>query len=994
MSKEKKDQSGSDVDIFDSGEIVYLINERFRIKKKLGKGGMGEIFLAEDTKLKRLVAIKRISRENLTDKDSKIRFLREAQTASQIEHPNICPIYEIYEEEKNNYIVMQYIDGITLDNIIKYNELDKKKIVNICIQICDGMIEAHSVGIIHRDLKPQNVMIDKKGNIKLLDFGLAKFRDDSETKKHGISNSNLTEKGIVIGTVSYMSPEQAKGEPLDFRNDIFSFGVLMFEMIKGYNPFYDKEQITTLYNVLNMDVKFRDDSEPEMKALVNKCLEKKRENRFSSFEEIKNRLLEIKNDSNSAGTDRKEPGRTEIIDLHEKEEIMKEVGKSSSTDDLGDIVYRIKKIRTETVPVISTKKSYINKYLFFLLIVVIVGVILTVGGVFNSDSKKITSPPVQYIVLHSFSGDGSDLFKRKLSFLLKEGFDSVKGLKTTENETLPLVKNTTINKDSKSEVKGKFNINYDLNGNITKIKNIFNIDAILKYRPDGSKSSITVPGLDTKDSIINFQIKTLANRVIKKIFSKSNNKQVSIDIGNTYGKKWDNFDIFFRGLEFFKKFDIPSAKRDFLKSKDVPASSYYLANLFYFKGDRIRSRKIIQRMLPNLKNMSEIIRLNTLALKARLDLDFSNEIKYLTSLKNLNPLSKESFYELGEAFFHRGDAKNALKYYSGAINLDKNYSKALNHIGYCYSYLGDHDKSIEFFESYRDLDKSANSFDSLGDGYFYSGDLLASEASKLTALKIEEKGTYWAYLTLADIYLLKNRIGNSLDSADRYISIVKEPFEKAGGLCKKAFIFYFTGNNKKGLDFINKSLSVYDSEDLSNNSAEEHWLKGLLLVKTGKIEDAENELLWLKNIVKKGALSLNNYLAPLKYMYHLKAVINSITGNFSVADSSFRSLLELKYRLSYWITQYNYQFFLNEYAGFLFESGKIDESIAQVDKCLKLGGKYIPALWLKAEILEHLNKTDESLKIYKMLDSLYDSKIDKNKKSEILKKKIKNLSNI
>jgi len=320
MSKEKNNHTDPNLDIFDSGQIKYLIDNRFHIKKKLGQGGMGEIFLAEDTKLKRMVAIKSISKENLADKDSKIRFLREAQTASQIEHPNICPIYEIYEEEKNNYIVMQYIDGVTLDNIIRYNELDIKKILNISIQICDGMIEAHSIGIVHRDLKPGNVMVNKKGNVKLLDFGLAKFRDDSDTRKHGISNSNLTEKGIVIGTVSYMSPEQAKGEPLDFRNDIFSFGVIMFEMAEGYNPFYDKEQITTLYNVLNKDIIFKKNLDKSLNKIIKKCLMKKREERYSSFEEIKKDLLRIRSKISGKGMEDDESGRTEIIDLHEKEE--------------------------------------------------------------------------------------------------------------------------------------------------------------------------------------------------------------------------------------------------------------------------------------------------------------------------------------------------------------------------------------------------------------------------------------------------------------------------------------------------------------------------------------------------------------------------------------------------------------------------------------------------------------------------------------------------
>jgi len=994
MSKEKNNHTDPNLDIFDSGQIKYLIDNRFHIKKKLGQGGMGEIFLAEDTKLKRMVAIKSISKENLADKDSKIRFLREAQTASQIEHPNICPIYEIYEEEKNNYIVMQYIDGVTLDNIIRYNELDIKKILNISIQICDGMIEAHSIGIVHRDLKPGNVMVNKKGNVKLLDFGLAKFRDDSDTRKHGISNSNLTEKGIVIGTVSYMSPEQAKGEPLDFRNDIFSFGVIMFEMAEGYNPFYDKEQITTLYNVLNKDIIFKKNPDKSLNKIIKKCLMKKREERYSSFEEIKKDLLRIRSKISGKGMEDDESGRTEIIDLHEKEELMKEIGKSSSIEDLGDIVYRIKKIKTETVPVISTKRNFFKKNILIISSVILMFLFLIIGTILKKNGNGSLSSSLQYITIHPFSGDGSDLFKRELLFLLKEGFDNVKNLNSVDEEAILSLHNSVKALDNRTNVKEKFNINYDLKVKITKIKNIYNFDAILQSNIDGKKRSITVPGLDSDESLLDYQIKTLIERVLKKIYKDRENKGISINIVNTYGKSWNDFQNFYKGIEYFKKFNIPYAKKYFLQSKDIPASSYYLSNLLYFNGDRIRSKKLISKIIPKIDMLNEVIKLKILSLKARLDLNFSEEIKYLIRLKNLNPLSKESYYELGEAFFHRGDAKNALKYYLGAIKLDKNFSKALNHTGYCYSYLGDHERSIEFFELYRDLDKSANSFDSLGDGYFYSGDLLSAEASKLTALKMEEKGVYWANLTLADIYLLKIRIEDSLKATRKYSEFVIEPFERAGGLSKEAFIYYYIGNYKKAIKIINKSLNIYNSNDISNNSSEEHWIKGLILLKSGKISLAQKELEWLEKLVDKNKLSIRNYLAPLKYMLHLKAELNSVNKHFDEAESAFRSLLNLKYRLSYWITQYNFQFFITEYAKFLFKTGKTNDALSQLEICLELGNKYIPALLFKAKILDYKNMKAESLKVFKIIDSLLDSRRDKTISGKILSEKLKSDSKI
>jgi len=275
----KTKEHGSTIEIpspIDEEDGKLIINDRFKILKKIGIGGMGEIFLAEDLKLRRQVAIKSIKKGSDSDSESKMRFLREAQTASQLEHTNICPIYEIYEEENNHYIVMQYIDGVTLDAIVKYKGLKIQKILDVGLQICEGMNEAHEKGIIHRDLKPGNIIVNKKGIVKILDFGLAKFRAGSDSMKTGIVNSNLTEKGIVMGTVAYMSPEQARGEELDNRSDIFSFGILLYELIEGENPFYDKEQINTLYNVINKDIEYSGKFSPQLVKLLTVLLKKKK----------------------------------------------------------------------------------------------------------------------------------------------------------------------------------------------------------------------------------------------------------------------------------------------------------------------------------------------------------------------------------------------------------------------------------------------------------------------------------------------------------------------------------------------------------------------------------------------------------------------------------------------------------------------------------------------------------------------------------------------
>src|SRR5438552_433849 len=210
----------------------------YRILNKLGAGGMGEVYLAEDTKLDRKVAIKFLSAESATDLGAQKRLVREARAAAKLDHPSICSIYEVAEEDGRSFIVMQYIEGETLANRIQRTPMELIVSLDIATQIADGLAEAHSRGIIHRDIKPQNIVITPRGQAKVMDFGLAKVVPARSTaQSEAVTESLLTDPGAIVGTVPYMSPEQVRGEPIDARSDIFSFGAVLYEMLTGRRPF-------------------------------------------------------------------------------------------------------------------------------------------------------------------------------------------------------------------------------------------------------------------------------------------------------------------------------------------------------------------------------------------------------------------------------------------------------------------------------------------------------------------------------------------------------------------------------------------------------------------------------------------------------------------------------------------------------------------------------------------------------------------------------------
>ncbi len=977
-----------------------LIAKKYKIESVLGRGGMGTVYLAEDIKLDRKVAIKTISEEISKDKDLRKRLLREAKTLSKIEHPNICTIYEIVEEKGRDFIVMQYIAGNSLSEI-PVSALSWENKLEIFYQIALGLKSAHNANVIHRDLKPSNIKIDQTGYVKILDFGLAKEveRDDNffaepddETLPVGEYEAKwktaLTHDGTILGTVYYMSPEQARGENVDNRSDIFSLGTLMYEISSGKLPFPESDTISALYHIVNTEPvkigRFAPGIPRKLSRLIYKTLEKDPAKRYQKMDELLQELEKIRLEMGHSSASRMTGEMKKIASLDP--ETAKEL-RDTNKRTASQITSAITTVRRQ----ITRKKKFFVSLALLAAAAFGVWQLGIADKVYNTFFGPQEATP-SIMVISKFQSEGLPAETGKaVQFLIIRSLSQLPGVWFIDENTL-------------AQIQDKLGISTELDKTNMKILArredvIAYLDGSLEVFGDGSDRMveihprITHTKLLEKDIDIN-EIKlditpgegaeAILLNLIDEISDEISDKLKLVQpeegirgITSITTKNWKALQLYLQAEAMWDIRNTREAenlmKKSLEEDPDFALARGRYAEILKFKGEKIKSLENLRLALSSPEKLTKGDRLYFKSLAAELELDYKAQMNLLEDLYSFRPLDWNTSYALAEAYFHRGMIKEAAAIYEATLKLSPRFAQALNHYGYCLSYLGEHDKAIDMLKEYKDLDETYNSYDSLGDGYFYASDYDRAIRYKKSAIS-RNTNIDWIYRSLADFYITLGAMEAAKENNREYTRTAGNNKQtRAQAALQLAYIHILMNNRQQAKEEIDKAKALYDKQEIFNFNDETHWLAGMWYLQGGQTEKAREELDWLMVIVEKNKISAKKYFTFYKYYLHLKALIEYQEGHTEKARETMRQLVGLGPALGYWITMHHQQYFQTEAARIEYEMKSYEDALTLLNAALDYAPNYPLALFYKGKTLLAMDRRDEArMALRKYLEICYE----------------------
>ena len=732
--------------------MVGKVVSHYKINEQLGEGGMGIVYKAEDTKLGRIVALKFLPSRYIQDTEKKERFIHEAKAASALDHPNICTIHEINETEEGElYITMGYYDGETLKDKIKKGPLDCKEAMDITLQIAKGLAKAHKKGIIHRDIKPGNIIITSDSVVKILDFGLAKM-----------AGVTMTMDGSTLGTVAYMSPEQAAGGEVDHRSDIWALGILFYEMLTGRLPFAGEYPQALIYSILNNEPEklsnYLENLPEDLEEILNKLLEKDVHKRYKNIVHFIDDLNLACNISDSLTTTitRTKLWKTKPVPKHES-----------------------KTYKSTTIILTPQKRRYLYLGIIATVSILVLATIFFSKVVFSNSYAGLDEENPSLAVMYFDNRTSSDDLGKIVVDMLITNLSRIDKLEVVSSQRLFDILQKTghenldkIDKDVATEVARQAKVGTMLNGSIIEIGKRIRINAQIADVKTGRNlfsEQVTGNNIDELFAMVDELTKKIASRI-----GITEEKQQEINISDNTTQSIKAYEYYIKGLEDYYLANHANALLNIDRAIDIDstfASAYLvLSKIFDDMGNILERNEAIIKAKEYSEHSSKKEQLYIEAAYANsIENDILKRIEILEQIAEEFPDDKQVHLILGTIYFELGDDRtyNELE---KALQLDPDFGPALNAMAYLHlkPEIMNFEKALEYLNRYLKLyPNEANPHDTMGDIYMAKGEIQKAIEKYMDASNIEagfsEFRIGYAYALLEEYNMAFYWIKRSID---------------------------------------------------------------------------------------------------------------------------------------------------------------------------------------------------------------------------------------
>ncbi len=902
---------------------------QYEILGELGTGSMGAVYHARDTKLDRDVALKVLPATVAFNAAYIQRFQREACAASGLNHPNICSIYEVGKHQDQHFIAMELLEGQSLRGLLHGKPLPIDAIIHAAIQIAEALKAAHAKGILHGNIKPENIFITPRGQVKVADFGLARLASaglvPSQPAQAGapsaprpIAAEYVSSPHATIGALPYMSPEQALGEDLDFRSDLFSLGSVLYEMATGHCPFAGKTQPVLFQEILTKmplpPIRVNPEIPRKLNELIGRLIEKDRELRPQTAADI--------------GADLKRAQRD--LDSDRAASMDKAISAAQPNGNLGDVFaspHPLPQRSRKFFRVLAGRLKSLGKSKAILAATGILALGLVLAAYFMFDRSSY----FPYIAFEEFAGGSQSVDAHIVGFALKRTlaqFPEFAVLDRQEFENLLSMERARKNAQSKLPGRSWWQRLFPwhsekpepairISGRVNDSLGRLEVDLTCTVRGKRESQSMQFRGVDELlnsgvDSLTFYVLRRYDARIVeRRIQNRMQDYRKAVQLLSAH---WDAVRYYYRGAAAWQRRDIYSAERELRSALEVD-SGLALAHLmlgeirvWQNQWDAAQSNILAAR-----SRAAALLDVDQLRVEALLSRAFGEPFKerdYLHRLIGLQPYRGEYLYELAESYFHTADVEEAITRYQDALKLDPNYALTYNHLAYSYAWKGEHARALDACRKYLQLHQSANAYDSIGEIHMLAGDYARAEQMKLKAIQMDPE-IYYASRNLAFIEMMQGRNKSAGDRLTALFDATDNKVQRTQFYAALAFLHYRKGDLATAMKMCERGVDLLGSVRYEAPHDELIWIMGMIELQRRNLPAARRALTQLRRILDSNAINAMNYKPAYKYWLHLQAWILAEEGRYAEAENAINDLKWIKFKLGYWNKPYDCAFFFD-----------------------------------------------------------------------------------